>query len=88
MVTNAKSEGKIYKLVASACRQADSTYTLSVQPLLLDRQTDFLAGCSGWEVAVEIHSDLFGKMYHKLDEREPIATSAAMLRDALHILKK
>lgn len=30
-------------------------------------------------------SDIFGSMYHKVDEREPTPTAAAMLRDALNV---
>ena len=37
-------------------------------------------------MGIEIHSDLYGKMYYKLWEREPLPTAAAMLRDAVNIL--
>jgi homoserine dehydrogenase len=46
---------------------------------------DFLAGCSGWEMGVEIHSDLYGKMFHKIWEREPLPTASAMLRDLVNL---
>lgn len=35
-----------------------------------------------------MESDLYGIMYHKMWEREPISTSSSMLRDAVNILNK
>lgn len=75
-----KKQGRRVKLVATA-RDGN----LSVEPVSL-ADTDFLATCDGWEMGVEIHSDIYGKMYHKLWEREPIPTAASMLRDAVNIL--
>lgn len=56
----------------------------SVKPTILDNN-DFLAQCNGWEMAVEIHTDIYGVNYHKLLEREPVPTAASMLRDAVNI---
>lgn len=75
-----KEQGRRVKLVATA-----RDGKLSVAPVSLPG-TDFLASCDGWEMGVEIHSDIYGKMYHKLWEREPIPTAASMLRDAVNIL--
>ena len=75
-----KEQGRRVKLVATA-----QDGKLSVGPVSLP-DTDFLANCDGWEMGVEIHSDIYGKMYHKLWEREPIPTAASMLRDAVNIL--
>jgi homoserine dehydrogenase len=36
-------------------------------------------------MGVEIESDLYGRMFHKIWEREPLPTAAAMLRDAVDI---
>lgn len=77
------ARGRTIKLLASATASADG-YTLSVAPVALERE-EFLASCSGWEMGIEIHSDLYGKMYHKLWEREPLPTAAAMLRDAVNL---
>lgn len=71
------------KLVATAQKTADG-YQLTVAPTVLP-QTEFLANCSGWEMGVEIHSDLYGKQFYKLWEREPLPTAAAMLRDAVNL---
>lgn len=75
-----KKQGRRVKLVATA-----QEGKLSVEPVSLP-DSDFLAHCDGWEMGVEIHSDIYGKMYHKLWEREPIPTAASMLRDAVNIL--
>ena len=80
-----QAQGEVIKLVAEA-RQAGNGYLLTVAPLALPAG-DFLAGCSGWEMGVEIHSDLYGKMFHKIWEREPLPTAAAMLRDLVTLLR-
>ena len=79
-----RAQGKVIKLVAEA-RQVAGGYRLSVAPLPLPA-SDFLAGCSGWEMGVEIHSDLYGKQFYKIWEREPLPTAAAMLRDLVNLL--
>ena len=79
-----RARGNVIKLVAEA-KQAENGYQLSVAPISLPAD-DFLAGCGGWEMGVEIHSDLYGKMFHKIWEREPLPTAAAMLRDVVNLL--
>ena len=76
-------QGRTIKLVAQA-KAEDGGYKLSVSPTVLP-QDDFLARCVGWEMGIEIQSDLYGKMYHKIWEREPLPTAAAMLRDAVNL---
>lgn len=75
--------GRTLKLIATAQRHTDG-YTLSVAPTVV-AQTDFLGSCSGWEMGIEIQSDLYGKLYHKIWEDSPLPTAAAMLRDAVMI---
>ncbi len=77
----AAHQGHTIKLVATA-RQDGSGYRLTVEPEVV-AQIDFLGGCSGWEMGIEIHSDLYGKLYHKIWEDSPVPTAAAMLRDAV-----
>jgi homoserine dehydrogenase len=79
----ALAAGNTIKLVASAQKVNDG-YQLAVAPVVLPK-ADFLAGCSGWEMGIEIQSDIYGKMYYKLWEREPLPTAAAMLRDAVNL---
>jgi homoserine dehydrogenase len=81
-----RARGHAVRLVAEA-RQHKEGYRLSVQPVALD-QSDFLASCSGWEMGVEFHTDLYGPTYHKIWEREPLPTAAAMLRDAVNVLRE
>lgn len=78
-----RAQGNVLKLVAEA-RQTETGYQLSVAPLPLPAN-DFLAGCSGWEMGVEIHSDLYGKQFYKIWEREPLPTASAMLRDLVNL---
>ncbi len=58
--------------------------TLTVAPTVVPADS-FLGSCNGWEMGVEIHSDIYGISYHKLYEKEPIPTAASMLRDAVNI---
>jgi homoserine dehydrogenase len=79
----ALTQGNTIKLVAAAER-AGSRYRLSVQPTAIPRAS-FLGQCDGWEMGIEFKSDLYGAMYHKIWEREPLPTAAAMLRDAVNL---
>ena len=83
---DALAQGNTIKLLASA-NQADDRYDFAVEPTVVSRQ-EFLGQCNGWEMGVEIQSDLYGRMYHKIWEREPLPTAAAMLRDAVNIMAK
>ena len=82
----ALAHGHTIKLVATA-QGAGGGYQLSVAPTLLP-QDSFLAQCAGWEMGIEIESDLYGKLYHKIWEREPLPTAAAMLRDAVNLFNR
>ncbi len=82
-----QAQGRTIKLVAAAIRQEEGGYTLTVAPTVVDRES-FLGRCDGWEMGVEIHSDLYGRMYHKIWEREPLPTAAAMLRDAVNLMRE
>lgn len=80
----ARSSGNTIKLVARAER-TESGYTLSVRPTIVPLHS-FLGQCDGWEMGIELQSDLYGLMFYKIWEREPLPTAAAMLRDAVNIL--
>lgn len=79
MVKAAYDKGCRIKLVAS-CENG----ILSVAPTEVPKDS-FLGNCNGWEMGVEIHSDIYGISYHKLYEKEPIPTAASMMRDAVNI---
>jgi len=78
-----RREGSVLKLVAAAER-IDAEWRFRVEPAPVPIAS-FLGSCSGWEMAVEIQSDIYGKSFHKLWEREPVPTAASMLRDAVHL---
>lgn len=81
---SAALQGTVIKLVAKADAQENGSYQLRVEPTALPA-SDFLAHCNGWEMGIELRSDLYGMMYHKIWEREPLPTAAAMLRDAVNL---
>jgi homoserine dehydrogenase len=78
-----QNDGSVLKLVATAER-TDTEWRFRVEPVPVPI-TSFLGGCTGWEMAVEIESDIYGKSFHKLWEREPVPTAASMFRDAVHL---
>jgi homoserine dehydrogenase len=80
----ALADGSTIKLLAQAEQMAGG-YHLSVGPKPIARHS-FLGQCDSWEMGIEIKSDLYGIMYHKIWEREPLPTAAAMLRDAVNML--
>jgi homoserine dehydrogenase len=79
MLKKEEKKGNTIKLLA---QYENGKYT--VKPTIL-KQSEFLAQCNGWEMGVEIHSDIYGIGYYKLWEREPIPTAASMMRDAVNI---
>jgi homoserine dehydrogenase len=78
--------GEMVKLVATATRKDDGSYTLSVEPKWLPEH-DFLAGVSGWEMGIVFDTDIMGLQQFKVDERGPIPTAAAMLRDVISLVR-
>lgn len=79
----ARQAGRVIKLLATAERNGNG-YSFSVAPTELP-EDEFLARCEGWEMGIEIHSDLYGQMYFKDREGDPLPTAAAMLRDAVNL---
>ena len=78
-----RREGSVLKLVGTAER-IDTKWCFRVEPTLMPIAS-FLGSCNGWEMAIEMQSDIYGKLFHKLLEREPVPTAASMLRDAVHL---
>lgn len=83
-LARAAAAGSTIKLLATATPRAGG-YDLAVAPTIIAR-AEFLGSCDSWEMGIEIHSDLYGRMFHKIWEREPLPTAAAMLRDAVNLL--
>jgi homoserine dehydrogenase len=80
----AREMGNTIKLVARAERNGGGGYGLSVRPTIVPLHS-FLGQCDGWEMGIELQSDLYGLMFYKIWEREPLPTAAAMLRDAVNL---
>lgn len=80
-------EGRdVLKLIGQAERRADGGYDLSVRPLWLPPQHK-LAQVDGWEMGVVFESDLFETIFISNDERGPLGTAAAMLRDVVNFYR-
>ena len=82
---SAETNTKI-KLVASAHRQ-NNKWKLSVKPTLLSRDS-FMGSCNGWEMGIEVKTDLYESISLKNYEADPKGTSAAVLRDMIDLLKE
>lgn len=81
----ARAQGEVIKLLAVALPLGDG-YRLSVHPARLPLSHP-LAGVNGWEMGVVWHTDIMGVQFAKVDERGPIPTAAAMLRDVINIYR-
>ncbi|MFZ1471345.1 MAG: homoserine dehydrogenase [Anaerolineae bacterium] len=79
----ARSQGEVIKLLAVAL-PLGAGYRLSVHPARLPLPHP-LATVNGWEMGVVWHTDIMGVQFAKVDERGPIPTAAAMLRDVINI---
>ncbi len=80
-----RERGQVIKLVAQAERRPSGTYALRVRPEPLP-QTDFLASVQGWEMGVVFETDIYETIYAKIDERDPLTTAAAVLRDIVNVV--
>ena len=78
------SRGETVKLVAEAERRPEGGYRLSVGLQVVARD-DFLAQCEGWQIGIEVHTDIYGTLSQKVTTSDPFTTSAAMLRDAVNL---
>ncbi|NOX63988.1 MAG: homoserine dehydrogenase [Chloroflexi bacterium] len=77
----ARKQGRVIKLVAQA-ECSGGEWRLSVAPRAV-RRDSFLGGISEWQMGVVFYTDIYEEIYLKIDERGPLATSAAMLRDCV-----
>ncbi len=80
------ARGQKAKLIASAFRTAEGRYRLSVQPQWLP-ESDFLAGVDGFEMGIVFDTDIMGLQQFKVDERGPVPTAGAMLRDVIDMME-
>lgn len=79
----ARHHGNVIKLIALAEPDGNS-WKLSVQPTKVSASS-FLGFCSGWEMGIELEADYYENMAMKIYEKDPLATSAAVLRDAITV---
>lgn len=71
------------KLVAAAHKK-NGHWHLSVKPTLVARDS-FMGSCNGWEMGIEIKTDLYESISLKNAESDPKGTCAAVLRDMIDI---
>jgi len=83
-IADGARRGEVIKLVAQALWAGDR-YRLSVQPEWLP-ESDFLANVHGWEMGIVFDTDIMGVQQLKVDERGPVPTAAAMLRDLIALV--
>lgn len=82
-VTKALQNNTKIKLVAAAHRKANK-WNLSVKPTPVAKDA-FLGSCNGWEMGIEIKTDLYESISMKNYEADPQGTSAAVLRDMIDV---
>ena len=85
-IKEASARGNKIKLVAMAEPSGDF-WNLSVMPMEIEA-TSFLGTCNGWEMGIEIQSDLYESIAMKNYEADPVGTSAAVLRDVIDLCSK
>jgi len=83
-VREARDEGRVYKLLATAERRPDGGAGLRVAPTLMP--TDhFLAGLGRKQMGVVYYTDIYGTIMAGIEEPTPVPSAATMLRDILDI---
>ncbi len=83
-VLQAKSEGRIVRLLATATRQPDGAYAFNVAPTALP--PDHPLGRLGpKQMGIVYETDLFGAITAIIDEATPLPSAASMLRDILDV---
>ncbi|CAN5399932.1 homoserine dehydrogenase [soil metagenome] len=85
-IQKAKKDGKKIKLLALA-EKSNDTWKLSVTPVAVVSES-FLGTCDGWEMGIELTSDLYESVAMKNYEADPVGTSAAVVRDAIDMFFK
>ena len=84
-VLEAMKTGHKIKLLAIA-EKINNQWALSVKPAVVETNS-FLGTCDGWEMGIELKTDLYENISMKNYEADPLGTSAAVLRDILEIVK-
>lgn len=79
----ARAEGKVIKLLALAEKTGDD-YALSVRPTALPKDHP-MARTGLWDMGVVYHTDVMGVISAVIEEKGPVPTSAAVLRDMINV---
>ena len=79
----AQANGQAIKLLALA-EQRGENFALSVQPTTLDLSHP-LARIGRWDMGVVYHTDYMGIISAVIEEKGPVPTSAAVLRDMINV---
>jgi len=82
-LVESKNKGRKIKLLGIA-EKVNSQWKLRVKPIEVD-ETSFLGNCDGWEMGIELETDLYENITMKKREEDPVGTSAAVLRDAIQL---
>ena len=83
-VRDARRQGRVYKLVATAERCADGAADLRVAPTPLPAD-HFLGRLGRKQMGVVYHTDIYGTLMIAIEEPTPLPSAATMLRDILDI---
>ena len=83
-VRDARRQGRVYKLVATAERCADGAAHLRVAPTPLPAD-HFLGRLGRKQMGVVYHTDIYGTLMTAIEEPTPLPSAATMLRDILDI---
>lgn len=84
-LAGAKANGRRIKLVATAEQQGER-YRFAVRPRQVPADS-FLGGVVDWQMGIVFHTDIYEEISMKVDERDPTATAAAMLRDVITLAR-
>ena len=78
----AASRNQRIKLLAVAEKKRNK-WILAVKPTEVETGS-FLGSCDGWEMGIQLQTDYYEDIAMKILERDPISTSAAVLRDIIN----
>jgi homoserine dehydrogenase len=83
-VQQARREGRVYKLLATADRRPDGGANLRVVPTLMPPD-HFLSHLGRKQMGVVYYTGIYGTILAAIDEPAPVPSAATMLRDLLDI---
>ncbi len=84
-IREATEKNTSIKLVASAHKK-NNKWELAVVPTIIAKDS-FMGSCNGWEMGIEIKTDLYESISLKNYEADPTGTAAAVLRDAIDVME-